>query len=187
MLYTAITRSMNRLLFVETTRSPAGDAFFRWLERHQLADRLEVATIKAHGESRFITSDEWKVRGIQLALQADNLSSSSAASETVDEMLVNAIRCFSNAGDTQLKGVVQAQRRLLQLTAAHTSREDGAQSPVFGAEAAAVQVLQEALQCGLVEEVRDAAQVLWEGLPEDSHGSALLKRLVCDRLSELCE
>ncbi|KAJ1425162.1 P-loop containing nucleoside triphosphate hydrolase protein [Ochromonadaceae sp. CCMP2298] len=41
LLYTAVTRSCTRLIIAETHSSAADDAFFRWLEELQLAERME--------------------------------------------------------------------------------------------------------------------------------------------------
>lgn len=112
MLYTAITRSMNRLLFVETASTAAGEAFFRWLERHQLAEKYDLATARKHGEERFITADEWKVRGIQFAGQVD--SATVGGAEAAVGLLDNAIQCFTNAGDVALKSAAALQKRLVQ-------------------------------------------------------------------------
>jgi superfamily I DNA/RNA helicase len=75
MLYTAITRSCNRLIFAETRSSLAGDVFFHWLQSQLLAE--ELATIDASDEgrqggveTRLMTGDEWRVRGMELALGA---------------------------------------------------------------------------------------------------------------------
>jgi hypothetical protein len=225
MLYTAITRSMNRLLFVQTERTPAGDAFFRWLERHRLADKFDLAAAKEQGEARYITSDEWKVRGIQFALQADTLAGSGASGEAVDDMLSNAVRCFTSAKDDQLKNVAQTQRRLLQVvsasraaasastastTATAATAADGGVA-LSGAQggpvtAAVVQTLLDGLECGLLDEVRDACQALLDGLEcglldevrdacqalqeaqvEGGHHAGLYERELCGRVAELCE
>jgi hypothetical protein len=70
MLYRAITRSINRLLFVETQVTDAGDALFMWLERHRRADKFYLAAAKELGQTHYIAS---KIRGIQFALQAERL------------------------------------------------------------------------------------------------------------------
>jgi hypothetical protein len=38
LLYTGMTRSCQRLIFIETQDSQAGDVFFRWLREKQLAE-----------------------------------------------------------------------------------------------------------------------------------------------------
>uniref|UniRef100_A0A7S3MCI7 DNA helicase n=1 Tax=Spumella elongata TaxID=89044 RepID=A0A7S3MCI7_9STRA len=111
MLYTAITRSMNRLLFVESAKSEAGEAFFRWLERNHLADKFDFKAAKQHGEERYITSDEWKVRGIQFAGQVDARLQKDAILANI-ELLDQAILCFTNANEAQLKNVALAQKKL---------------------------------------------------------------------------
>jgi hypothetical protein len=206
MLYTAITRSMNRLLFVETEHTPAGDAFFRWLKENRLADKFDLSAAKEQGEARYITSDEWKVRGIQFALQADTLAGSGASGEAVDDMLSNAVRCFTSAKDDKLKNVAQTQRRLLQVvsasravasastasTAATAATAANGGGALSGAQAGAgtaavVQTLLEGLECGLLDEVRDACQALQEAQAERGHYATLYERELCGRVAELCE
>jgi hypothetical protein len=206
MLYTAITRSMNRLLFVETEHTPAGDAFFRWLKENRLADKFDLSAAKEQGEARYITSDEWKVRGIQFALQADTLAGSGASGEAVDDMLSNAVRCFTSAKDDKLKNVTQTQRRLLQVvsasravasasaasTAATAATAADGGVALSGAQggpvtAAVVQTLLDGLECGLLDEVRDACQALQEARAERGHYATLYERELCGRVAELCE
>jgi superfamily I DNA/RNA helicase len=66
LLYTAMTRSCNRLIFIGTTRSDAGDVFFRWLREKHIAEELII------GEGKeIITGDELTAQGIQCALSAE--------------------------------------------------------------------------------------------------------------------
>ena len=65
-LQTATTRSQHRLLFVETRKSVAGHAFFRWLNVRDLAEEHAVAHEGGPANSEgHMTNDEWRVRGIE--------------------------------------------------------------------------------------------------------------------------
>ncbi|KAJ1443989.1 P-loop containing nucleoside triphosphate hydrolase protein [Ochromonadaceae sp. CCMP2298] len=110
LLYTAVTRSCARLIFAETRFSAAGDAFFRWLDRQQLAERMAIkrewgahekggqggeqvlgegkeGEEEGEEERGYLSNDEWRTRGIQLAM-----SNSGPA-------LRIAAKCFVRAGD----------------------------------------------------------------------------------------
>jgi hypothetical protein len=97
LLYTAMTRSCNRLIFIETMRSEAGDAFFRWLREKQLAEELVII----EGEEEMMTGDELTARGIQLALAAGGVSTLS--------LLQKALECFKRAGNKALIDRTSAQ------------------------------------------------------------------------------
>jgi hypothetical protein len=101
LLYTAVTRCCNRLVFVETRKTPAGSAFFRWLADRQLAEQLYIdpagadgaaggAAGDAGGGEVFMSNDEWRVRGIDFALAADG--------SNAIFLLRNAVKCFDRAG-----------------------------------------------------------------------------------------
>ncbi|KAK3261472.1 hypothetical protein CYMTET_29619 [Cymbomonas tetramitiformis] len=67
LLYTAVTRCCRRLVLVETTRSAAADAFFRWLSSQGMAEKY----ISGEPGTARLTNDEWRVRGIDYALNAE--------------------------------------------------------------------------------------------------------------------
>lgn len=101
-LYTAITRCCNRLLFVETKPSQAGTAFFRMLSSRQLGERFSFSPLE---ESMInMTPDEWRVRGIEFALSAEGNGGES--------LLRRAVLCFDRAGDFQLKEKAAAHQEI---------------------------------------------------------------------------
>jgi hypothetical protein len=53
--------------------------------------------------------------------------------------------------------------------------------------AAVVQTLLDGLECGLLDEVRDACQALQEAQAERGHYATLYERELCGRVAELCE
>eukprot|EP01034_Spumella_vulgaris_P047248 gene47248-biopygen3922 len=67
LLYTAITRSCNRLLFVETGKTQLSSVMFRWMVGAGLAEMFDVGS----AETELMTSDEWHMQGIEFALSAE--------------------------------------------------------------------------------------------------------------------
>ncbi|KAK3250993.1 hypothetical protein CYMTET_39659 [Cymbomonas tetramitiformis] len=107
LLYTAVTRCCRRLVLVETTRSSAADAFSRWLSSQDMAEKY----ISGDPGAARMTNDEWRVRGIDYALNAE-------AAESVEERipwLMRAVGCFERAGDPSLgaKARIQVKAALL--------------------------------------------------------------------------
>ncbi|KAJ1437500.1 P-loop containing nucleoside triphosphate hydrolase protein [Ochromonadaceae sp. CCMP2298] len=86
LLYTAITRSRDRFIFAETRSSAAGDAFFRWLDREKLAERMvqREGAGRAEGqggEGLYRSNDEWRALGIQLAMSNGGIPALRIAAE----------------------------------------------------------------------------------------------------------
>ena len=129
-LYTAITRSCNRLVFIETVPSSIGTLFFAWLQRMQLAQPLPYPFSSEEGEgeeeaggeaqegsafisslrSVFNTPDEWRLRGVKAALSVESgvgeYSSSSGGGSgggREDKLLSYAATCFEQASDVRLQ------------------------------------------------------------------------------------
>lgn len=116
LLYTGVTRCCNRLMFVETEDKPASRAFFRWLKTRDFAEPYvmvpeshDVGTSSQRDalssndlleeDSRlgdvsvYMSNDEWRLRGIDLILAADQDSRSKM------KMFKNALLCFERAGE----------------------------------------------------------------------------------------
>ena len=104
LLYTAITRCCNRLVFVETAFSKSADSFFRGALLVNEGGSALVETMNLHllreSKADFMTADEWRVRGIDFAL--------AAAGVEAESLLTRALSCFEHAMDDSLK------RRTLQ-------------------------------------------------------------------------
>jgi hypothetical protein len=110
LLYTAITRCCNRLVFVETKRSDAGEAFFRWLERSKLVEKFNSARIQELSAGfKFYSHDEWKHLGISRAIEAEG--------DGALTLLTTAIEFFGNAGSDEatlkLKSKAEFQREVV--------------------------------------------------------------------------
>lgn len=107
LLYTAIMRSINRLIFVESQPSRIGGIFFRWLKAHALADSFVVYSA-AESDSlvstgaTLMTRDEWKMRGIDTDLQQ------------ASQMLEQAAMCFQRAEEPVLRAAALAHAALKQ-------------------------------------------------------------------------
>ena len=128
LLYTGITRCINRLIFAESRRSRIGGLFFRWLKQHQLADTFAVdagnkgdkgkisgSLLVLDGSSTLMTRDEWRMRGIDIALSAQG----SAELQRGAQLLGQAVLCFQRADEAELKSVAMAHLSLLQAQLTH--------------------------------------------------------------------
>jgi superfamily I DNA/RNA helicase len=109
LLYVAITRSCNRLFFIETKESPSGQAWFRRLHEEGLAQPLSHCdTAQLFSESRAMTADDWRVEGIETASLVEGCTA-----ETTDVALRHAAECFRNASDTVLLRRAEAHLRAI--------------------------------------------------------------------------
>ena len=110
-LYTAITRCCNRLMFAECGRSTTMCDFYRLLKTKNLAEPLLLSSIARVDSSStttataaaavLMTSDEWRARGIEFIIAADGGEASTA-------LITQAISCFESAGDKDLKTLASA-------------------------------------------------------------------------------
>jgi len=104
LLYVAVTRSCNRLFFVETADTQGGEAWTRCLQREQLAQMMhaDVETILHDTKTAMMTADDWRAEGIDVASVAEDDDIGSLA------LLQRAIACFQKAGDTELESRARA-------------------------------------------------------------------------------
>jgi hypothetical protein len=113
LLYTAITRSCNRLIFIESRPSQGFDAWCRCLQGKNLAQLVQESTVKESGsKSAVMTPDEWRVEGLEMASLAED-----EAIEASVDLLKRAISHFQKAGDAShyLERRAEAQIRAIQL------------------------------------------------------------------------
>ena len=101
LLYTAITRSCNRLIFIETQQSVAGSSFFSWLQAKRLAEPL---LFQEEAAGQVMTGDEWRARGLDCAVSAEGPSAI--------PLLQSAVQCFTRAKDTKLLDRASAELEL---------------------------------------------------------------------------
>jgi hypothetical protein len=124
LLYTALTRACDRLIFVETqpSRAKAGGAFFRVLKDAGLAESFPQT---AKDEHVLMTSDEWKKRGAEIASAhydaSEDLDALVAAPEEAMKALERAQSCFGKCGNTRLVELARLQQEFLQY--AHSLRQ----------------------------------------------------------------
>ena len=99
LLYTAITRTCERLIFLESKSSCyCASIYFRRLRSIDLAEPLQTESFAVVENFKLMTADEWRVRGLDLILSCDDENNLNQS----DSFYVEAIKCFRNAGDMEL-------------------------------------------------------------------------------------
>jgi hypothetical protein len=121
LLYTAVTRSIEQLYFVETSSSVAGDATVRWLTTRTVSGRsnslhedgvaLATKSNISNLDSMSMTCDEWIASGIENAEMSedDEIDLSNALS-----LLDRSVYCFEQAQAVELAAKARAHRQSLQ-------------------------------------------------------------------------
>lgn len=120
LLYTAITRSIEQLYFVETFNSIAGDAIDRWLTTRtlpgetsqQTQDALATKSTITNLDSMALTCDEWITAGINSAelAEEDEIELQNAIS-----LLDRSVYCFEQAQAYDLSTKARIHRQSVQL------------------------------------------------------------------------
>ncbi|CAB9504446.1 tetratricopeptide repeat and ankyrin repeat containing 1 [Seminavis robusta] len=112
LLYTGITRCIQRLVFAETSRSPSGDAFVRWLTSAGTGENaLAVKQTVGNMEAMSRTPDEWMSLGLDNAIHAEETGDIEEALDWLDK----AIYCFGKANQAELARKVRAHKSSLAL------------------------------------------------------------------------
>ena len=106
LLYTGITRCIERLFFVETCSSIAGDTLVRWLKQNALATKNNINDI----ESMAMTSDEFLSEGFNNAEQAESAEELDLAYIALDR----AVWCFEQADNLPLAAKARTNRRSIK-------------------------------------------------------------------------
>ena len=108
LLYTAVTRSCKTLIFAETSDSPAGSAFFQWLQNKGLAEplmqRAEETDFAGDFAGDVQEDNEEGLRAQGLALAA--LAESEDSREKQIRFLEQALKLFSIAGSVHAGGML---------------------------------------------------------------------------------
>jgi hypothetical protein len=117
LLYTGVTRCIQRLFFVETAASVSGDAFVRWVttttvyrtndSREALAVRSSVDSV----ERMTRTPDEWRSAGVDNAIMAESADDGAEAESWLDK----ALFCFQQVADVELARKARAHRASARL------------------------------------------------------------------------
>ncbi|GFH43984.1 P-loop containing nucleoside triphosphate hydrolase protein [Chaetoceros tenuissimus] len=121
LLYTAVTRCIERLFFVEETSSKAGDAFIRWstttsvtpFDPHDKIDKA-IATLSecTNIESMGMNRDEWLAAGLSNAEAAD---AEEYDFENKCSFLKKAVYCFEQGRHDLFVRKAKAQLRSIEL------------------------------------------------------------------------
>jgi AAA domain len=102
LLYTGITRCIQRLFFVETRKSVAGEGFLRWIatapKGRSETEALAVLHTVDNVEKMTRTPDEWQSAGLDNAVMAEESDSPNGAVLYLEK----AIYCFEQIGDNSL-------------------------------------------------------------------------------------
>ena len=135
LLYTGITRSMQRLLFAETSSSVAGEAFVRWASTTTVTawnrkQALAVPQSVNDVEAMTRTKDEWRSAGLDNAIMAEQEEIELTEAE---EWLEKAMYCFSKSGDTELAMKARTHRKAIYFQQSLISHleEDQVNGPDF--------------------------------------------------------
>ena len=108
LLYTAITRCCDRLIFVEAVKTAAGTAFFRRLSAAGLIDERAPDL----SEARLMTADEHRQRGLEYASMAE----SDETGEGSEGLLAKAVDHFHKARQPTLESIAHTHLSTLQYT-----------------------------------------------------------------------
>ena len=158
LLYTGVTRCIQRLLFVETSKSPSGDAFFRWItaidnDLGQLAVRQTVHDVGALSR----TPDEWRLMGME---NATNAETSSDADESLG-WTEKAIYCLDRAGDTDLARKARTHRASLLVRCAIEKYRGGIRrSDLLSLELESARTVEGLISEYLLEEARKVVEAM---------------------------
>jgi ATP-dependent exoDNAse (exonuclease V) beta subunit len=108
LLYTAITRSRDRLFFVETGESSAFEAFCRCLKMHDFAKLMKAEDMASEGS--VMTADDWTIEGIDAACLAGDSEPDDAKSH-----LIRAIGSFRRADNKEMEVKAESHLKALEL------------------------------------------------------------------------
>ncbi|KAL7543061.1 hypothetical protein ACHAXR_012566 [Thalassiosira sp. AJA248-18] len=117
LLYTGITRCIERLFFAETSSSVAGDAVVRWLTTSSVkrvenrGDTLATRNNINDIEAMAMTSDEFLIEGFNNAELAEVPD---VDFEQARNSLDRAIWCFEQAGNSDLAAKARTHRKSIQ-------------------------------------------------------------------------
>jgi hypothetical protein len=165
LLYTGVTRCINRLFFAETSNSVSGAAFARWLATpglHGQSEALGVRSSVDNVEKMTLTPDEWCSRGLENAMMAETTEDLVNA----ESLLERALYCFQQIGDVALCSKARANIASIRFRA---SLEDGSTAVTTDAvdelEVTAARIMEGLLAEGLLVEARTLCTSIASRLP----------------------
>jgi hypothetical protein len=100
LLYTAVTRCIERLFFAETSSCTAGAAFTRWVttKRGPMKQSVAVKQNVSDVEKMVRTPDEWRSMGLDNAIMAESTDDPDETMKWLDK----AVYCFEQIDDAAL-------------------------------------------------------------------------------------
>ena len=110
LLYTAVTRARNRLIFFETKSSQAGSCFFRWMKDANFMHPFSLSNL----EGTLMTSDDCIKRGIDFAVcfdPSDTVTIDSLSNHK--DMLEAAGKYFVNGNSPKFSEICRLQIKFL--------------------------------------------------------------------------
>jgi len=153
LLYTGITRSCDRLFFVETAESPAFDAWTRCLQRHEYANMIKSEVI---GERGMMTADDWLMEGLEIA----SLAGDCEEVELAMDHLKRAMICFQKANHKGFEEKCAAHLKAVRLETAALEVMRSMETPPFEKQEVRVQAVAAFLEAGLVGDATRACKNL---------------------------
>jgi hypothetical protein len=196
LLYTAVTRCIDRLFFCETVKSIAGDAFIRYITTLSIGGS-KVSSVQWHDgnqaiatlndidsiENMLMSSDEWLVSGVANAEAAE--VEGSAYSGDAHGLMTKAIYCFEQSkNDSFLKKAkvhlesLQFRRVLLD----HENTKSRDESSVE-LEMQAVAIMEKLLRENLLYEARALGMDLRSIVREVDSSTYFLDHSIIEKLT----
>jgi hypothetical protein len=169
LLYTAITRSCNRLFFIETKESQGYSAWSRCLLGKQLANTIAPESILRAGG--VMTTDDWLVEGLDTATLIEENNKEDGVS-----LLQHAITSFERAGNKDLEAKARCHLKALELEMAAIELSQGEEIDGLLVETRASKSTLAYLEAGLISEAARVCKDFCTG-PSLSSLPIRLKRL----------
>lgn len=163
LLYVAVTRCIERLLFVETSSSIAGDAAIRWLCRKDGALATQNNVMDDDVEGMTLTADEFVSQGL------DYIQTAESPEIEFDEAMTQigrAIYCFEQAQASHLASKARVHRLSAQFRSdlsqisMPTHQESTSVASTMVIEAKGAQIVAQLLSENLLEECKSLIQAI---------------------------
>ena len=190
LLYTGVTRSIQRLFFAETVGSIAGEAFIRWSTTTTvtICNRMQALAVQQNVndvEAMSRTKDEWRSAGLDNAIMAEQEEMELIQKQS---WLDRAIYCFSKSGDAALARIARTHRKSVRLQSSlpeKKSLDEMSRSELYTLELKAVEVLEQVFREKLILEARQfilaISPILLRLYERDQIQSYLLDKLPCEK------
>ena len=191
LLYTAVTRCIERLFFAETKSTVSGDAFVRWMTTNSVKGSNPVVKRNKDGgqaiatlnnikdiENMTMTQDEWLASGISNAEAAEAEESSNH--EHAQSLMDKAIYCFEQANNDSFAR--KARTQLASFRFRHKVLVGEAFGHKSEMEMEAAQLMEKLLRENLLLEARGLGKDVQVYLQEIYTSSDFLGRMLVQKL-----